>query len=834
MSSFDWPLKDKQEFYDEVNLLDESLEGDDEVINDESRQKSRAFFKQATSSDRNSASKPRNGSSASERRQAATPASSPTFQQPPATKEGTLALTSSIVEVTKSVGQYTSRSNLRRAFTSPPSVQDAPNQALRPSAVATLQRSLTNPAPIAQHTSPRELQPSATKHLTRSLTTPLSLNEQSSLAMAGSTTKRKRTASKKATKTTFLGKRLLYIKGERVGLRRKRMELAEEHSAKIVKNLEDDPDYIIVDAELTYQEIKTILEPAMGRDPKPVIVKDEWPLICMQVQQLIAVSPKYQVKGILAADRPKALAEPPQPASQASAQSLQVKMPATRSEEETPSQSEISSYPSMGEGQGSIRAGQPVEGKETGTTRYPAVVTMFQSPTLLQDTNEGANEEQQPPQVPQRQSSGFSDELSIIMDNVRQEYQDMPRIGEEDANLNLGEVKQHEDDDTDDGEKPKKKSRTKKSKYKTNQKSFEENFACSRGGTETERSNEDNPNALVISVLKKMLEYYTQTNDHWRIQAYHKAIDTLSKQTAQITTAEQASVLPYFGPRLSAKLEEIAQTQTLRRLEFALNDPTSRVLSLFLGIYGVGQATAEKWIAQGFRTLDDLVAQANLNRGQRIGIDHYDDLNSRIPRAEVTKLGEFVIKESETINKNVKLLIGGSYRRGAATSGDIDFIVTKKDTTSCNELKPFLNQLVLNLYRKGFLTVELATSHRFNSDGSKWHGCCVLPYTPDIHGEDKNSYRAVWRRIDFLLVPESEYGAALIYFTGNDIFNRSMRLLASRKQLRLNQRGLYKDVIRDSSNRQKITEGELLEGRSEKRIFELLGVKWREPSQRWC
>jgi DNA polymerase lambda/DNA polymerase IV len=83
------------------------------------------------------------------------------------------------------------------------------------------------------------------------------------------------------------------------------------------------------------------------------------------------------------------------------------------------------------------------------------------------------------------------------------------------------------------------------------------------------------------------------------------------------------------------------------------------------------------------------------------------------------------------------------------------------------------------------------------------------------------------------LVPESQYGAALVYFTGNDIFNRSMRLLASRKGMRLNQRGLYKEVMR-GKNRVKVTEGELLEGRDEKRIFELLGVKWREPSERWC
>jgi DNA polymerase IV len=74
-------------------------------------------------------------------------------------------------------------------------------------------------------------------------------------------------------------------------------------------------------------------------------------------------------------------------------------------------------------------------------------------------------------------------------------------------------------------------------------------------------------------------------------------------------------------------------------------------------------------------------------------------------------------------------------------------------------------------------------------------------------------------------------GAALIYFTGNDIFNRSMRLLASKKGYRLNQRGLYKDVIR-GKNREKITEGTLVESRDERKIFEILGVTWRPPEHR--
>ena len=127
-----------------------------------------------------------------------------------------------------------------------------------------------------------------------------------------------------------------------------------------------------------------------------------------------------------------------------------------------------------------------------------------------------------------------------------------------------------------------------------------------------------------------------------------------------------------------------------------------------------------------------------------------------------------------------------------------------------------VNQLVPKLFSQNFLKASLAAT---SGDGSNWQGASCLP------GE------TIWRRLDFLLVPWSEMGAALIYFTGNDIFNRSLRLLASTKGFRLNQRGLYKDVIR-GKGREKITEGTLVESKDERKIFAALGVPWRPPEHR--
>jgi len=49
----------------------------------------------------------------------------------------------------------------------------------------------------------------------------------------------------------------------------------------------------------------------------------------------------------------------------------------------------------------------------------------------------------------------------------------------------------------------------------------------------------------------------------------------------------------------------------------------------------------------------------------------------------------------------------------------------------------------------------------------------------------------------------------------------------------LNQRGLSVGVIRDPKNRMvKLDGGTLLKGKTEREIFQMLGVPWQEPHER--
>ncbi|PHH72478.1 hypothetical protein CDD82_5967 [Ophiocordyceps australis] len=346
-----------------------------------------------------------------------------------------------------------------------------------------------------------------------------------------------------------------------------------------------------------------------------------------------------------------------------------------------------------------------------------------------------------------------------------------------------------------------------------------ERFACHAASDLSRQS--QNPNARTIEVLQSMAEYYDRTQQSWKTLSYRKAIGTLKRQKHKITREAEAFALPHIGQGLARKIEEIATTDKLRRLEYAQADWMDEVVQLFLGIYGVGWRQAQQWISQGHRTLEDLVQKVKLTASQKLGIEHYADFQAKMARSEVEALGAIVRSTAAQIDAGVEVIIGGSYRRGAQESGDIDVIMTKKGTRWTAELRPFRDRLVERLMADGVLTAQLASSRRADH-GSLWLGCCVLPASQGQGG-------AVWRRIDLLVVPETERGAALLYFTGDDIFNRSMRLLASSKGMRLNQHGLF-----HGPGRHEASEGQLVEGGDERRIFEVLGVAWREPHERWC
>ncbi|KAI0252300.1 hypothetical protein BJV78DRAFT_369630 [Lactifluus subvellereus] len=108
-----------------------------------------------------------------------------------------------------------------------------------------------------------------------------------------------------------------------------------------------------------------------------------------------------------------------------------------------------------------------------------------------------------------------------------------------------------------------------------------------------------------------------------------------------------------------------------------------------------------------------------------------------------------------------------------------------------------LPKLLSALHSAGIITEDLSlSSDAADSTEASYRGLCVRPTKPD-----QDSQPRIRRRIDILAIPWEYRGAALLYFTGDDIFNRSMRLKANKMGYSLNQRGLFAGVVRSTEDR---------------------------------
>lgn len=615
----------------------------------------------------------------------------------------------------------------------------------------------------------------------------------------------------------FLGCNFFFIPNDDVApMRRARIRKAREHGARWVSVWGSDITHIIVDKSLSYEDIISFLKIPLIPTAM-IMVNDTYPIDCVQFKAILDPKQKrYRVKGHESVLEEKARQKS---TSQTTSTSLQLKPAHSRPGKwdyvplrVTPPRSEASTQTFLNT--------PPAQRQHNDNFLHPDI----EAPNI--ETVGDAREDDVKP-VEQASSSSLHTTSNVegadALDEMIREARTMTHLplDEDDFDQPPSRDETSEMDDTSDESISDSSSKPLASVEKRfNKGAFDqENFSCMKGGNGT--TDTSNPNSRTISILQEMADYYTRINDTWRPIAYRKAISTLRQQPNKITTSGEAFKLPCVGQRLALKIEEIVTTDRLRRLENAKTDPGDHILQKFMGIYGVGFSQANKWLHSGYSTLEDLKEHAHLTDNQLLGIEHYDDFHTRIPRKEVTALGDIVKATANAIDPKVEIIIGGSYRRGAAMSGDIDCIITKPNTSSSNDIFAFLVELTSRLTSTNFLVAALATPRA--ESGTKWHGCCVLPGTA----------KPIWRRIDFLLVPATEIGAALIYFTGNDIFNRSIRLLASRKGMRLNQRGLFKNVMR-GPGRVKLNEGELVEGADEKKIFAALGVPWRPPEQRVC
>ena len=317
-------------------------------------------------------------------------------------------------------------------------------------------------------------------------------------------------------------------------------------------------------------------------------------------------------------------------------------------------------------------------------------------------------------------------------------------------------------------------------------------------------------NKIISEKLSALADMYGASGEQWREYTTRNAARQIAKLPYEIKSGEDARQLHKVGDRMARKIQEIIDTGSLQKLEHYQNDERVIATDVFKSIWGVGAATASDWVyKRGWRTLDDVRAHPEvLTTNQTIGLRFYDDIKTRIPRSEVKTIEDRVRSVVLSIIPGATLIVCGSYRRGKLTCGDIDILLTHPDD---NVAATLIARIVPPLRESGLLTYNLTKE----DSGDKYMGLCCL-------GPGQRQ-----RRIDLKSFPQAEFGCALLYFTGSDYWNRSLRTFARRRGYSLSEHALVRRFSRDTKS-----EVPVPGLYSESDVMRVLGLKYVPPGER--
>ncbi|KAI3991703.1 hypothetical protein MKX01_038101 [Papaver californicum] len=327
-------------------------------------------------------------------------------------------------------------------------------------------------------------------------------------------------------------------------------------------------------------------------------------------------------------------------------------------------------------------------------------------------------------------------------------------------------------------------------------------------------------NRNITEIFGKLINIYRALGEDRRSFSYYKAIPVIEKLPFKIESVDQVKHLPTIGKSMQDHIHEIMTTGKLSKLEHFETDEKVWTINLFGEVWGIGPATALKLYEKGHRTLNDLKNEDSLTHSQRVGLEYFEDIKKRIPRDEVQDMELLLQKAAEEVLPGVSVVCGGSFRRGKATCGDMDIVITHPDGTSH---KGFLTKYVKHLKDMNFLREDLIFSTHSeegtDSGVDTYFGLCTYPGRETRH------------RIDLKVYPRDIYAFGLIAWTGNDVLNRRLRIIAESKGYRLDDTGLFL-ATHGSDGKKGARASKSLRFHTEKEVFDFLGFPWLEPHER--
>jgi len=306
-----------------------------------------------------------------------------------------------------------------------------------------------------------------------------------------------------------------------------------------------------------------------------------------------------------------------------------------------------------------------------------------------------------------------------------------------------------------------------------------------------------------LEVLRLADEY---RKNPFPVKAYAAAMEALESLGKPITSVEDVKGIKGVGEKIRQKIQEIIDTGTLKASDEAAATLPLEAYKTLKDLHGIGPSKAAELIGKGITTVEQLrtAAEENsklLTAAQKLGLKYYEDALQRIPRGEMVEHEALILA---ALDSQFEATVVGSYRRGAASSGDIDVLLTLPDSMSKKE-QGDLFEYMITLLKEVYIVDALS------SGKTKFLGYCRLDEEHPV------------RRLDLLMIPKAEYACAILYFTGSKDFNVAFRSYALDKGYTLNEHRL-------EATKEGVPGVPPFE--TEKDIFDFLGLKYVEPTLR--
>ncbi|KAI1193607.1 hypothetical protein F5X97DRAFT_313493 [Nemania serpens] len=362
----------------------------------------------------------------------------------------------------------------------------------------------------------------------------------------------------------------------------------------------------------------------------------------------------------------------------------------------------------------------------------------------------------------------------------------------------------------------------------------------------------NSPNCAFIEQLKKIRTLRTLEGDDVGVRAYSTSIAAVASYPYPLSSVSEVARLPGCGPKIEELYRQWKEDGSLDDVQDAMLTSKMKVLLLFYDIWGVGAKTAHEFYNRGWRDLDDVIEYgwSKLTRVQQIGVKYYQELQEKIPRAEVEAIANTILHHANERKKGFQMVIVGGYRRGKTASGDVDVVLSHPDASATEFfISEIVGSLEKTLHIPHTLTISDANSERGQVPVA-WKGedrkagsgfdtldkAMVVWQDPDWDKTKAAKNPNPHRRVDIIISPWKTAGCAVVGWTGGTTFERDLRRYCKKvKGLKFDSSGVRRrgdggewvDVESDAAGN---PAPDMLT--AEKRVFENLGLEWRSPEER--